>query len=84
MITDFFYMFFEKIWDLFSIKWPGFDFTFGQVFLAVLLGSAALGIVMKLIGVHVPSPGFLVSGATMKGGNNKNIKTSENRKGDKK
>ena len=69
---------FDGVWGLFSIRWPGFSFTFGQVFLAVMLSGAALNAFCRMAGV---SPtGFWKS----VGGNNRRIKISKERSGDTK
>ena len=67
---------FDFIWRLFSLPWPGMPFTFGQAFLAAILSSGSLAILLKLFGVGVPHFTF--------GGNNRNIHVSDNRKGDEK
>lgn len=69
---------FSGIWGMFSLPWPGFPFTYGQVFLAVLLGSGALGIVLRMVGVNVTGT------FGTRGGNNSNIKISKTRSKDTK
>lgn len=80
-MVSFFQMFFSKIWGLFSIPWPGFNFTIGQAFLGALTSVGAMTMIMKMTGVNpFKSAGSFRSG----GGNNRNIKVSESRKGDTK
>ena len=76
--VNFLAVFFNGIWDLFSIPWPGFEFTVGQAFLAVTLSGAALSMFLRMAGVSVTG--------TMKsvGGNNRNIKISKERSKDTK
>lgn len=76
----FFGMFFDFVWDLFSIQWPGLPFTFGQAFLAAALSSGVLAIVLKLFGFSLPR----INSSSFSGGNNRNIRVSEERKGDEK
>lgn len=69
---------FNGVWGLFSIRWPGFSFTFGHVALAGLLAHATLTIVLRMAGVNVSGTfGSL-------GGNNTRIKISKERSGDTK
>ena len=58
-----------------------FNFSIGSVFLAVLVSAGALAAVTKMTGVSllVSSKGFFG-----RGGNNSNIKVSNERKGDTK
>lgn len=65
-------------WLLFSMKWPGLPFTFGQAFIAVILSSSALTLYLKLFGFSLPR----IRSST--GGNNNNIRVSDDRKGDEK
>lgn len=80
-MVEFFQLFFSKSWEFFQIPWPGFDFTIGTVFLAVLVSVGALAAITRMTGVSL-----LVSfkGFSGRGGNNKNIKVSNNRRGDTK
>lgn len=80
-MIDFVVMWFSKIWAMFSIPWPGFNFSIGSVFLAVLLSSGALTAIMKMTGVSITGT---IRGFGSRGGNNRNIKVSDNRKGDTK
>lgn len=78
-MVDLFQLFLSKSWEFFLIPWPGFNFSIGSVFLAVLVSAGALAAVTKMTGVSL-----LVSfkGFTGRGGNNSNIKVSKERKGD--
>lgn len=80
-MIDFIVMWFTKIWELFSIKWPGFNFSIGSVHLAALLSVGALTAIMKMTGVSITGT---VRGFGSRGGNNQNIKISSERKGDTK
>lgn len=80
-MAEFFQLFFSKSWEFFQIPWPGFNFSIGSVFLAVLVSAGALAAFTKMTGVSL-----LVNlrGFTGRGGNNSNIKVSKDRKGDTK
>ena len=80
-MIDLFQLFLSKSWEFFQIPWPGFNFSIGSVFLAVLVSAGALAAVTKMTGVSllVSSKGFFG-----RGGNNSNIKVSKERKGDTK
>lgn len=80
-MLDFIRMFLSRSWEFFCIRWPGFDFTIGQAFLAVFASLAALRVVMRMSGISISGA---VRSVTSTGGNNKAIKTSEERKGDTK
>lgn len=69
---------FDGVWGLFSINWPGFDFTFGHVALAGILAHAVLTILLRTTGMSVTG--------TFKthGGNNGHIKISKERSDDTK
>lgn len=82
-MLDFIALFFSKIWELFSIKWPGFDFPIGYAFLGVSFSVIALGIVARLLNISLGSAASSVAGA-VKGGNNKRIKVPNERKDDTK
>lgn len=71
-------LFFSKIWELLSIKWPGFDFPIWAAFLGVAFAVIALSLVGRLFNVSV---GSAFTGA-VKGGNNYNIKVANARKDD--
>lgn len=51
---EFITMLFRFAWLLFSMKWPGLPFTFGQAFLAVVLSSGTLTLLLKVFGVSLP------------------------------
>lgn len=80
-MMDLFRLFLSKSWEFFQIPWPGFRFTIGQVFLAVMVSLGALTMIAKMTGVSVlgSARGFLPNG-----GNNRTIKVSKERKGDTK
>ena len=80
-MIDFIVLFFQKSWEFFKIPWPGFNFSIGSVFLAVLLSVGALTAITKMTGVSITGT---VRGFASSGGNNNNIKISETRKGDTK
>ena len=80
-MIDFIVMFFSKTWEFFKIPWPGFNFSIGSVFLAVLLSVGALTAITKMTGVSITGT---VRGFGFRGGNNQNIKISSERKGDAK
>lgn len=80
-MSEFFQMFLSKSWEFFLIRWPGFEFSIGAVFLAVLVSAGALAAIAKMTGVSLL---FNFKGFTGRGGNNSNIKVSKERKGDMK
>ena len=82
-MIEFINLLFSKIWEMFSITWPGFEFSIGAVFLAVAVSVGALTALMKMIGVSFLG-GFSLRSATSRGGNNKDIKISKERKHDTK
>lgn len=77
---EFLDLLFRFTWSLFSFKWPGLPFSFGQAFLAVVLSSGTLALMLKLFGVSLPH----INSSSYSGGNNRKIRVSENRKGDEK
>ena len=72
-------LFFSKTWQFFQITWPGFNFSIGDAFLATAVSAGALTAVLRMDGVSAPTIGFIT-----RGGNNNNIKVSNERKGDTK
>lgn len=80
-MLDFISLFFSKIWEFFSIKWPGFDFPIWAVFLGVAFSVIALNLIARLFNFSLGSALSGVAGS-VKGGNNHNIKISKNRKDD--
>lgn len=70
---------FRGVWDLFLLPWPGFTFSIGGAFLAVLLSATFLGLVLKLCGAHLPSISPFFRSA-----NSRNISISDDRRNDKK
>lgn len=77
-MLDFISLFFSKVWELFTIKWPGFDFPIWAAFLGVAFAVIALSLVGRLFNVSV---GSALTGA-VRGGNNHNIKVAKARKDD--
>lgn len=47
----------DGIWSLFGITVPGFDFTFGQLWLGVLLASLSILVVKFIFGFGAGSNG---------------------------
>ena len=82
-MLDIFGMFFSKTWEFFQIKWPGFEFSIGDVFLAAVVTLGSLTAVLRMAGVSALG-GFHLRGIVGRGGNNEKIKVSPNRKGDTK
>ena len=78
---EFIVMFFAKSWEFFKIPWPGFNFSIGSVFLAVLLSAGSLAAIGRMSGVSISGA---VRGFSSSGGNNRNIKIPDERKGDTK
>lgn len=72
-------VFLSKSWEFFSIKWPGFDFSIGAAYLAVLVSLACLSAFMRMTGVSVSSAAVGSLSA-----NNRYIKISEERSKDTK
>ena len=70
-------MFFNSVWDLFSLKWPGFDFSIGTVFLGAAFALVALRIFGKLFSMHIGFGGSAASVASK-------IKISASRRNDEK
>lgn len=81
VLIEFVQLLFSTVWAMFSIPWPGFDFTIGQVRLAALTSVGALTMIMKMSGVSLTGT---IRPFSSKGGNNRNIKVPEARKGDTK
>lgn len=86
-MTELFQFLLSKSWEFFQIPWPGFDFSIGSVFLAVLVSSGALTAVAKMTGVSLPNFSGVsldIRGFSGRGGNNSLIKISEERRLDRK
>lgn len=66
---------FDGVWSLYSTPVPGFGFSFGTLALAVLLIEVAVSIIFFMLGIN--------SGG-VRGGNNRKIKISRDRRGDTK
>lgn len=80
-MTDLFELLLSRSWEFFQLPWPGFSFSIGSVFLAVLVSAGALTALSKMAGVSL-----LVNfrGLDTIGGNNNHIKVSSDRKDDTK
>lgn len=72
---------FVSTWELFTIKWPGFEFTFGAVAVGAVAAVFSLKLLGMLLGISF-SPGNFLN--QLNGGNNKKIKISKKRAGDTK
>ena len=79
-MIDLFKLILSKSWEFFMIPWPGFDFSIGAVFLAVLLSAGALTAITKMTGVSILSN----FGFSRIAGNNKKIRIANERRGDTK
>ena len=53
--------FMEGIWSIFGISVPGFNFTFGQMWLGVLLASVSILVIRILFGFGGSGPGGISS-----------------------
>lgn len=76
---DYIGLWFQSIWTLFGINYPGFGFSIGAVCLGALAATLGLRIIGKAVGTSFSISGFASS---VRGGNNKNIKVSKERQGD--
>ena len=88
-MIEFINLFFTKTWEFFSIKWPGFNFSIGSVFLAVAVSIGALKAVMKMAGAEMPvEAGQFLFGyfrdTGVRGGNNSLMVISDERRLDTK
>lgn len=81
VLIDFIKLLFSTVWNMFSVPWPGFQFTIGQAHLATLASVGALTMITKMNGVSITGT---FRGFSSKGGNNRNIKISDARRGDTK
>lgn len=79
-MIDLFQLILSKSWEFFMIPWPGFNFSIGSVFLAVLLSAGALTAITKMTGVSILSN----FGFSRTAGNNKKIRIANERRGDTK
>ena len=75
---------FESSWDMFSITWPGFDFPISYVFLGIAFAAVALKVFGQLFDISLGSSISGLFARGQRGGNNRNIKVSKERKGDEK
>lgn len=80
-MIEMFELLLSKSWEFFQITWPGFDFSIGSAFLAVLVSAGALTALTKMTGVSLL---INFKGFSSRGGNNNNIKVSNERKDDTK
>lgn len=71
---------YETYQFLASIKVPGFDISFIQLFIGAFCVVISIGFARMFFGLGGSAASFF----GQHGGNNKNIKVSEERKGDKK
>lgn len=67
---------FAGVWSLYSTPVPGFNFSVGTLMLTVLIIEIALSLIFFMLGIN--------SGGAVKGGNNRKIKISKDRRGDTK
>lgn len=77
---EFLSMFFNAVWDLFMIPWPGFDFPIIYAFLGVAFGVISLRLILSLFGVSL---GHSLSDA-VKSANSREIRIAKARKDDEK
>lgn len=82
-VFDFISMFFSNIWRLFMIEYPGVNIPIGFILIGALVAVLGLSILGHALGFSF-SPASIVRSFYEhgKGGNNKNIKVSDKRKGD--
>lgn len=80
-MIEFISMFFEKIWELFQIPYPGFGFSVATVAIGALCAVFCFRLIGYLTGWSFSIGGWI---SHVKGGNNKNIKVSKSRAGDTK
>ena len=50
---DFFSLLFESVWSMFSLTWPGFDFSIGIVFVGAAFGLIALRIIGRMFNMNI-------------------------------
>lgn len=81
-MAEFVQLFFTKSWEFFQIPWPGFSFSIGSVFLAVLISVGALAAFSKMTGVSLLVRLKGPRDHSERGGNNRTIIISKERKGD--
>lgn len=74
---EFISVLFDTVWELFSIKWPGFNFSIGTAIIAASLAVVGLRIIGKALGIS-----FSTGGLNTAGGNNTSIAIPEERKND--
>lgn len=83
---DFIRLWFNTIWSLFSINFPGFNFSIGSVLIGGLAATLGLRILGKALGTSFDIGGFARSAWNVDkiGKHKKNIRISEERKRDTK
>lgn len=79
-MLDFIYLLFRSIWNLFCIKWPGFDFPIGAAFIGVSFSVIVLRIIGSLLGISL---GSSLSG-TVSSARKLDVRISKSREGDEK
>lgn len=76
---DFLRLWFDSIWQLFQIEYPGFGLSIGAISLGALAAVIGLRVLGKILGFSF-APASILKGVN--GGNNKNIRVPQNRKND--
>lgn len=71
---------FTGVWNMFSIPYPGFEFSIATVLIGALCAVMGLRILGNVFGFSFGVGGILNH---VKGGNNRKIKVNEKRKRDK-
>lgn len=75
---EFISLLFDTVWELYQIPFPGLGISIGSV----ALGALTVVFSLNVLG-HVTGMSFSVKSLSqLRGGNNKNIKVSNDRKGD--
>lgn len=70
---------FNGVSRLFSIKWPGTTLSIVAIFIGILVTGFVISMIQQFTGF-----GISIASSSQRGGNNKNIKVSKDRKGDEK
>lgn len=79
MIFEYIKLLFDAVWELFQIEYPGLYISFGGIALGALCVTLSLRLLGKITGASF-TPGWDFK--RIQGGNNRNIKVSDERKGD--
>ena len=79
-MLDFVKLLFDSVWQLFSIKWPGFDFPIGYAFLGAAFAAIALKTFGFFLGLGI---GSSVTGA-VSSYQKRAARISKSREGDEK